>query len=404
MRTFLTIASSIALWVLVVTKFNAMWRRRHESDHGPLVSRVWLTAVFLGTSLLLLVDDIQLAVGQAVGMNNFAWYLSYLAGSIAFQQVGYLSVRQYRPIGRKARLLFAVPLVLLLIAFSVLYFGWLRWTPEWPARSPRAWDDALFMVLFFGYAGSAGIIPILIQSIDYRQRPAQIVRLRTGLRILTALLANVCFWLKVAYTIAAYRTPGSPFAEQLNQLALLSMGASAVFFSIQLASHKTFVRMVDFLQIPKKMAALDDLHFIQSRLLRFCPPVVSVESTWWEQLRNPDRYLYMAVISILDSHKMLNGYLTRLEERHETRLVINTDSETIYWNQAEIAQARQLCQLLQSPPEGGLEELVAFYRQVAQHLRQQGGRLAASPLGSHRLHKESQAGAVQDPDMTAHPV
>ena len=101
---------------------------------------------------------------------------------------------------------------------------------------------------------------------------------------------------------------------------------------------------------------------------------------------------------------MLNGYLTRLEERHETRLVINADGETIYWNQAEIAQARQLCQLLQSPPEDGLEALVAFYRHVAQHLRQQDESLLASPSGSHRLDNESQAGVVQDPDMTAHPV
>lgn len=404
MRTFLTIASSLALWILVVTKFNAMWRRRHESDHGPLVSRVWLTAVFLGTSLLLLVDDIQLAVGQAVGMNNFAWYLSYLAGSIAFQQVGYLSVCQYQPVGRKTRLLFAVPLVLLLVAFSVLYFGWIRWTPEWPARSPRTWEDALFMILFFGYAGSVGIIPVLLQSIDYRQRPAQIVRMRTGLRILTALLANACFWLKVAYTIAAYRTPGSPFAEQINQLALLSMGGSAIFFSIQLASHKTFVRMVDFLQIPKKMAALGDLHFLQSRLLLLCPPVVWVESTWWEQLRNPDRYLYRAAISILDSHKLLNGYLKQMEEKHQTTLVIRADEETIFWNREEITEARQLCLFLQSPPEGGLDELIAFYRQVAQHLRQQKGSLLASPASSHRLDNESQAGIAPDPDMTAHPV
>lgn len=404
MRTFLTLASSIALWILVLTKFNAMWRRRHEGEYGLIVSRVWLTGVLLGTSLLLLVDEVQVTVDEAAGLNNFAWYLSYLAGTIAFQQVAYLSIRQYRPMDRNTRILLSAPLLLVLIAFSVLYFGWIIWTPEWPARSPRTGADALFMVIFFGYIGIIGAIPIVTQSITYRRNRVLIVRLRTGLRIFTALLAITCFWLKVVYTIIAYQTPGSPLAEQINRFALLSMGASAIFFSSQMASHRTFVKMVDILQYGNKIVALRDLRFLQSRLLRLCPPVAWAESTWWKQLRNPDRYLYRAAISILDSRKMLNGYLKKLEEKHETALVISTDDETIFWNQAEIAQARQLCQLLQSPPEDGLEELIAFYRQVAKHLRQREINLPASPVGPHRLDNESQPGVVQDPDMTAHPV
>lgn len=394
MRTFITLASSIALWILVLTKFHAMWRRRHEGEHGLIASRVWLTGVLLGTSLLLLVDEVQVAVGTVVGMNNFAWYLSYLAGSLAFQQVAYLSLRQYRPIERKIRILISIPLVLVLIAFSVLYFGWILWTPEWPARSPRTLADALFMILFFGYIGIIGAIPILTQGIAYRRNRKLIVRLRVGLRIVTALLSITCFWLKVAYTIIAYQTPDSLLAEQINQFALLSMGVSAIFFSSQMASHKTFVKMVNILQLGGKLVTLRDLRFLQSRLLRLCPPVVWAESTWWEHLRNPDRHLYQITISILDSHKMLNGYLKRLEERHETRLAINTDSETIYWNREEIAQARQLCQLLQSPPEGGLDELIAFYRQVAKHLRQREEKLPTSTIGPQRLGNESQVGSL----------
>ena len=404
MRTFLTLASSIALWILVLTKFNAMWRRRHEGEYGLIVSRVWLAGVLLGTSLLLLVDEVQIAVGEAVGLNNFAWYLSYLAGTLAFQQVAYLSIRQYRPMDRNTRILLSAPLLLVLIAFSVLYFGWILWTPEWPARSPRTGADALFMLLFFGYIGIIGAIPIVTQSITYLRNRVLIVRLRTGLRIFTALLAITCFWLKVAYTIIAYQTPGSPLAEQINQFALLSMGASAIFFSSQMASHKTFVKMVDSLQYGNKLVTLRDLHFLQSRLLSLCPPIVWADSAWWEQLRNPDRYLYRATISILDSHKMLNGYLKQMEEKHETMLTIRTGDETIIWNQAEIAEARQLCQFLQSPPEDGIEELLAFYRQVAKHLRQREINLPARSVGFYRQDNKSQTGVAQDPDITAHQV
>lgn len=388
MRTFLTIASSIALWILVLTKFNAMWRRRHENEYRHLVSRVWLTAVLLGTSLLLLVDPVQVWVGGLFRLNNFAWYLSYLAGSVAFQQVGYLSVRQYRPIGRRTQLLSALPVTLLLIIFSILYFGWIRWTPEWPARSPRTWADALFMILFFGHASVAGFVTIWIQAVDYWRRPALIVRLRTGLRIATALLANACFLLKIAYTIAAYRTPSAALAEQINQWAFLCMGAAAIFFSIQLASHKTFVKLVDILQMGHKLALLRDLRFLQARLLRLCPPVAGTETDWWTSIRQIDRQLYQTVISILDSHKMLNGYLKQVKDDQETTLIIQMGNGSIVWNLAEIQEARRLLQLLQPQPEGGLEELMDFYRRVAVDLRREQN---GSPATERRLPWESSA-------------
>jgi len=101
---------------------------------------------------------------------------------------------------------------------------------------------------------------------------------------------------------------------------------------------------------------------------------------------------------------MLNGYLKQMKDNHGPPLVIETDDGPLFWNRADIAEARQLCQILQSPPEGGLDDLIGFYRQVTSRLRQPEGKLSAIPVGSQRTGSKLQGGVTQDADMTVHPV
>lgn len=381
MRTALTLAAALAFWLFVLVKFNAVRRRHHENDQGPIAVGMWNIAVLLGISLTLHVDEVQVAIGAWTGWNNVAWYVAYLFGVVAFHQIGTLSIRRHDPIRRKTQVLLTGMLVLVLAAVSLLYIEWIRWTPEWPARSPRFWADALFMVLFFGYAGVVSFIPLVTLGNNYRRHHARIMHLRTGLGLVTVLLAMACFWLKVAYALVGYWLPGHPLAEHINHLALSAMGGSALFFGPVMISHRTFARVTDLLGFGSKLTTLHDLRRLQIHLFQLCPPVIWNDPSWWEQMRDIDLYLYRTTISIMDSHKLLEGYLNRLERNNLSLLMIETDDEPLIWKEAEIRTARHIHRLLQVPPSADLEEVMLYYRHASRRLHQEQQRFSIRTWG-----------------------
>lgn len=317
MRTTLTLAALLVLWIIVISRFGVIRRHRNSPTVGDTASRIWLITVWLGVSLAFQVEVVQIGWGQVTGINNLGWYTAYLCGSIAFYHLSELARISLGWISYRS----APAFVSVLIGLSFLYWIWMRPLPEWPMRSPRIWAESIFLFLYFGYAtfsGSLGTISIIQSFRDY-ETPS--LKARSGFAIATAFVALSCFVFKMVYAVAAYFWPDAIFTLRINQAAAIAMVVAVFGFMILFVPHHFVVRTMKLFQALRNLWTLHELRYLQNRLLVLCPPIVWEEPSWWEQLRNLDLHLFRRVISIMDSHRMLSGFLATAPTPSESMVV-----------------------------------------------------------------------------------
>lgn len=363
MRLFLTILATLFFWGLVLTKFNRMWRRRRETSQAYLGSVFWLITLLLGLSMTLHIDPVQTAVGTLTGLANFGWYLAYMIGIIGFYLVGFLGTQANGAYGERSPFLLKTLLVTTMLLFTWLYSGWLRLGPEWPARSPRGWPEMLFLVGFFGYACLAEAYSFGPLQEALRRQREPLLRIRTLLGLATAVIAEFFCALKISYAVLGYLYPDWSVVEIINQMALFSMAGVAAFLVPLLISHRTYMRIYEFLSLHKKLRLMADLSYLQKQLQRHCPTILWQEPTWWERVTRPDFYIYRAAVSILDSERILSGYLERMDRSGQVTTFVADKTGTMrYWDPKSVQAARQLQNRMGIPQD-------ANYAQILQHLR-----------------------------------
>lgn len=363
MRTLLTLIAVVFLWIVVFARFGVIWRHRNSHTPGDTAARIWLIAIWMGTSLSFQIDDIQSWLGNVTGINNVGWYLAYLFGAFSFYHLSELSRLSlgwdsYRSLP---------PLVIVLVGLSALYWNWIRLMPEWTQRSPRIWQESIFLILYFGYAtlsGSLGLISI-VQSYRHYQVPS--LQLRSGFAVVTATVALSCFIFKIIYAVIAFYLPDSTITLRINQAATIAMALSVLGFMLLFVPHRFVLRLMTAYEFLQKARRLYELRLLQQRLLILCPPIVWEEPSWWDQLRDIDLYLFRRVVSIMDSHRMLSGFLASAPPRAESMIVWQGE-EPIVWKPYQFEEAKRLHALLTVPPDIDLDALQSHYQRVGRQL------------------------------------
>jgi hypothetical protein len=369
MRLFLTLLAALFFWGLVITTFSRLWRRRRGMDSEKLALMVWLITLLLGTSMTLHVDPVQAAIGMRTGMPNFGWYLAYVIGSTGMYLIGLIVARSYETNHKVFILLLRILFGMVLLAYTWLYTGWILHTFEWTARSPRDWPEMLFLVTFFGFAGVAAsywLVP-LIQA--WQRQHDKLMRVRTLFGMAVCAFSLTCFSLKIAYAVLGYVYGDSPFMEVINQLALLAMAGVSVVLVPLLVSHRTYIRIQDIFSLPSKLQLLYELRDLQHRLDALCPGIMWEKATWWGDVRRPDFYIYRSMVSILDSERMLSGYLERLDRSGNlTLFVADRTGEMRLWDPNSVRAARQIRASLHIPADADYPQLLSYLRQASQRL------------------------------------
>lgn len=370
MRLFLTLLAALFFWGLVLATFPRLWRRRYGTDKERLALMVWLITLLLGISMTLHVDPIQAAIGARTGMNNLGWYLAYLVGSLGIYLTGLIVARSYvtyhRPFIRLLQLLF----VLVLSTFTWLYVGWIRHSTEWTARSPRDWPEMLFLVTFFGFAAVAVTYWLVPLCQAWGRQRERLMRLRTLFGMTVCFFSLLCFGFKIAYALLGYWQPEHPWVPLFNMAALAAMTSVSLVIVPLLVPHRTYIRMEQLFALPGKLRLLGELRYLQERLHVLCPALMQENASWREWVARPDFYIYRTLVAILDSERMLNGYLERLDRNgHATLYVPDSSGEMRYWSLQSVAAARELNSVISIPPDAEYQEVLAYLRQVSRRLR-----------------------------------
>lgn len=63
MRTTLTLAALLILWIIVISRFGVIRRHRNSPTVGNTALRIWLITVWLGVSLAFQVEVVQIEWG-----------------------------------------------------------------------------------------------------------------------------------------------------------------------------------------------------------------------------------------------------------------------------------------------------------------------------------------------------
>ena len=304
---------------------------------------VWVISAsgFIVLSLLLLTDNITLAVAQWTGLNNIGWYLGYAAGAVGCYQFGRIAcITDMHPYGSKVHRGLLLIFVGLLIQQATFFATQLMHSPEWLPRTPRTAGELLFSNSYFLFCSGTALLDsaTVWLAIQREENPAQ--RLRLWLTLLGAISALICFVGKLFYLTLYFVYTDLVW---LNDVALFAMVGTGLLLPLALMPG-WFFRLLVFYNPFTYLYQLWRLYWLVNLatiVYQLMPNLFWRRYDLIYQLRHSRPSLYRFLIAILDGKKLLVGCLKMSPEQRQK-------VAGAAWSEEQIQQASKLHQALQS--------------------------------------------------------
>jgi hypothetical protein len=340
----------IAAWGM--TLFRATTLLAHPKNRRSNV-RLWLLALSLSLMLTFEFDVVYATVDNLAGLNNLSWLLAYLCGLITAYLVFCVCS------GKASRVMLLYLFVTGMLIIAVFPFG--------PGQAPETLyhvvayngHEIMFAGLYYGYA-IAGMGPVPIRSSLKVCRESQDIFTRSrAIVTLLMLYAAVLFSVTKLTVFAAgyFASPTQlPLAAAITNLIEVLAIAMAILWALMFASNGLYRALTRPLEFVRKVLVLRKLTVLKNNLSHFAPATIPLpRSPWWDQVRNPDFYIYRAVIDILDSKRVLTAQLEQVGAIEEAGLAHALEEYPAYLRRV----------LQETPATASFEDLVETCAAIA---------------------------------------
>lgn len=369
MRTFWTLLALAAMLSVGVFKAQVIWRQELWRD--PKVRSHLLFWVNGAVGMGLLLGPVAVAVDGWTGMHNLAWLLAYLALLLPGYLVGMQVSGSFPAKGPLIRWLLKWGFLATTAILILLYAVWLRPSPEWPQRTARTLAEVFFIGLFFTVISTLPVLTLALIRSSFQRKPTLAFRLRMSVSAVAMVTALVCFGSKLVGAVAAFAVPASPLSGQLDQLAWVAMGVTALAWLVSMLPNRVFLAAVGPVFYVDKLTTLHALRRLYGRLVELSSPVVAYDPSWGEMALRPDFHLYRLAIGILDGRKMIQGQAAAIRRQGglggsgSRSLAVNWSMRQ--WREAEVLETL-LAPLAANDLDSLAEELVVISRQAREYL------------------------------------
>jgi len=368
---------TIAAWIVTLFMLMVVFKDRGQNTR---LLKAWLFALSYSLLGTFEIDGVYLAVDRAVGVHNLSWLLSSL---FLLLMVYFLCAICCSKQPRWMPRYLVITGCLLVIVFP---FGPASNPESVHQVVPRDAAELLFVGLYYVYAiVMMRAIPNRAFRRAWRDENDHLVHLRTSV-ILLAVATAITFYVgRLAIWVVGFFVPlPMPFLLRAEDATSLVALIASMLWPLGFISNRFYSALARPVTFCRKLLILRDLKVLQTRLDRLCPPVAPLppgQATWWEQLRNPDFYVYRRTIGILDGRKVLAACFeqwdTGTSDMHEggpVGLPVYQGNPhavgSLHWDGRDVEEAGRLHQALQSVPESlPFEGLVDGYRTLGRQWR-----------------------------------
>lgn len=304
-------------------------------------------------STVLAIDGVHIAVDQWLGLNNFAWLLSYLV-LIAGTYVLFANLWKLfdKPVSITATIWF----IAFFTGCIVIYWVHIRHTPEWPAHDyPRSFGDFAFMqlmyigILYFALIPYGGFYAFWQLSKPEQNLPT---RWRFNILFIYGLLATLSFVLKSFATSVAYVFGPILTAEWLLKLSHLCFGLTAFCWALALMPRQGFITLIAIHRYIEQLILFYDLQKLANSLGQLVP----------------ERPLNQDILQALKEEPLWKQWtLSNLEFRAKRLVVgINDSRRDFLLQEGNHKTYPKIYQLLNQIPDGvSLHESSQIYQQIS---------------------------------------
>lgn len=353
MQALVDYSATIAAWIATLVRLNMVLRSGRQNRQ---VVSTWLFMLFFSLFATLEIDAVYLACDRLAGVNNLSWLLSSLFIVLAV----YSLCAVFCP-----KLPRWMPPSLFVTSTLLVAFFFLG-----PAHDPESFDqvipssvpELLFVGVCYGYAGFLmGLIPARALLRAYRNESNLPLRIRTGVIWLAVTLSIAFYVTRFALCLYVFFVPAVPsyFVRGAEDVTSVLVFVAVVLWPLGVASHEFYLLLVRLAMFWRKVVSLQELAWLKGRLERLCPPLWPDRHAWWDQLRNPDLYVYKTLVAVLDGRRML---ACAVQGR--------APDVVLRWDGAEEKQATDFHRALQDLPElEDFERLVDTCQRISKRTR-----------------------------------
>jgi hypothetical protein len=323
-----------------------------QNKRPPYGNATVLPTLFVGVAVVFLSRRLGPRIDAALGLPNASWLAGYGFGAVGFFFAGLFAWHAgKRQADTRIGAALRVGLVLALAGMTALYLLFITGTAEWPSRTPRSWQEALFSSLTFIYAGAVSLLALDASLWTIVNEEHDGAAQRALFALIGAAFATICFALKIAFVwlhVAGYD------AGALDRLALWAMVVATFGLLGAILPQRIHNRLAG--QPPvhtwRTLADLRRLERLHARIRAVQPSVpYDLEfTTWWQRLLHADEALYQTVIALHDAKRVLAA--------------LPADTDAAAQRQALLTQLATLDRL----DERGYAETLRALRTAAQEL------------------------------------
>jgi len=311
MNMTVQIALCLIAWTIVLIRAkNIHW---HEALKGNRITlKVWLIMLFFAIGLIGLLDFAFIL--DIYTFNNFSRFVTH----ISFLVVITLSVTvAHDAVGRPADNPLIIRLwLLLIITVLVLGFIYVTFLSQMPQfsyyKAPQSFHEMIFKLIDYSFKLIADIFLIKI-LIKYLPTETSLIM---RIRVLTILIGNFIagvHWAILIIVVGAYFWPDLASPMLIN-FGIALLPCVIILHFIAFLNNNIYLKFILFSKRIQHWYAFQDLQCLIERMKSLFP-VIGLppgKPNFIQFVRDPERYLYPAIILILDGRAMLEDFLAEI--------------------------------------------------------------------------------------------